>query len=157
MTMKNIPLRIRAMMKSYKISAPKLAERAGLPLPSVKSILHGQSNSPRKKTLQALAKAFNCQISEFEKSPDAPVEVRWNLYGHTLPSIGSILEEELVKNAIQVIREIAENKDLDLTGRDDLRQIYVDKLVNFAIDEGAKLNKTPAIDRVYANWLVGRE
>ncbi len=157
MIMTNVPLRIRAMMKAYKWSAPKLAERAGLPLPSIKSILHGQSHTPRAKTMQALAKAFNCPLSELEQSPEAPVNLKWSPRDVDLPAIGSIREEELVKTAIRVVDEIAAQKEFDLTGKDDLRQLYVNKLVDFAIDGITSSADIPKIDRVYANWLIGKE
>lgn len=154
--MNNIPLRIKAMMKEYKWSAPKLSERSGVPLPSLKSILHGQSKNPRKTTINALANAFNCEVSEFELAPDAPVEVRKRVSIEDVPVLEKAHEEELVKTAIFIIDEIAVKKGFELAGRDDLREAYVGKLMEFAL-ENSRPGEQPKIDRVYASWLVGQE
>ena len=55
--------KLRMLMQAHGLNGPRLAELAGIPLPSVKSILQGRSKSPRGDTLQALANVFNCSMS----------------------------------------------------------------------------------------------
>lgn len=155
--MSTIPLRIRKMLKAYEWSAPKLAKYSGVPLPSIKSILHGHSSNPRQKTLKALARAFNCSVADFNASPDAPVNVKKSGQFSEMPPLSKTKEEELVKAAICLVDEVARDKNFDLIGRDELKGIYVCKLVEFAMGRAENDDVETKVDKVYAQWLVGQE
>ena len=72
-----------------------------------------------------------------------------------VPVLQKEQEEVLVKMAINLVNELADKKGINLSGRDDLREVYVSKIVGFAL-ESAENEEDAQIDTVYASWLVGQ-
>ena len=45
-------------------SVPTTAKRSGLPIPTVKNIIYGNSQTHKKQTLEKLAHAFGCKVED---------------------------------------------------------------------------------------------
>lgn len=58
----NIGERIEAEMQKLEWSEGELARRAGINQPTVHRIIKGESKSPRRDNIEAIAKAFGCSV-----------------------------------------------------------------------------------------------
>lgn len=69
--------RLRAKMKDLGWSESELGRRAGVPQPTINRILSGESQSPRKKTLEPIAKALGVSPEWllFDGGKDEPREL----------------------------------------------------------------------------------
>ncbi len=145
-----IKCRLKEMMQMHKLSAPKLAARSGVPLGSIKSILNGQSQNPRATTLEALAKAFDCQIAQLlsENTIIDPANTATTRVA---------VEDFLFKAAIAKVEEITKNKGVSLEGRDEIKRRCVTKIYQYAMEKLDNQNSEPKIDNIYAQWVVDRE
>lgn len=147
--MSAIRYRLKEIMKANKVSAPKLAMRSGIPLGSIKSILNGLSKNPRASTLEALAKAFDCDIAIL-LSENAVVQQQ--------PSVQTIaIEDSLFKDAIEKVEEISRSKGISLEGQDELKKRCVTRIYQYAMERNKGKFTAPKIDNVYAEWVVERE
>lgn len=149
--MASISKRIKAYMNAHRWSAPQLAEYSGVPLPSIKSILYGHSTNPRASTLQALADAFSCPVTELLKEVDTGYVVIKPPVYESRPVLGN---EELVKAAIRMIDHAAIKLGIDLSDQEDLKTTCVEKLVAFAMECAKEYGQEARIDPVFARWLL---
>ncbi len=60
--MSQISVNLRALMKQKGWSMSRTAKMANLPLPTVRSIIYGQSKNQKQSTLSKIANAFECSI-----------------------------------------------------------------------------------------------
>lgn len=51
-------------IQNHGWSVPTTAKRSGLPLPTVKNIIYGNSLTHKKQTLEKLANAFGCKVED---------------------------------------------------------------------------------------------
>lgn len=56
--------KITEYMKAEKLSIAELERRAGLSIHSVRNILKGRIKKPSAQSLQAIAEALNCSLSD---------------------------------------------------------------------------------------------
>ena len=60
--MSQISANLRTLMKQKGWSMSRTAKMANLPLPTVRSIIYGQSKNQKQSTLSKIANAFECSI-----------------------------------------------------------------------------------------------
>jgi hypothetical protein len=141
--------RVKELMKAHNLSAPMLAERAGVPLGSIKNIVSGTSRSPRGAMLEALAKAFDCDIASL-LSESAPLKP-------SASKQATHIEDHVFKAAITKVEELTTQKGVSLEGKDELKRRCVTRIYQYAMDRAKEQNAEPKIDNVYAEWVVERE
>ena len=130
-------------MKALKFSAPKLSDRSGVPLPSIKSILNGKSQDPRISTLTALADALNCSVTDLiggktseEAQPFADHEYR----------------DRIFRAVIEMVDQVAVDKGIRLQDNHAMRKSCIERLFTYSYHT-LKDKDEIMIDRVYAEWV----
>lgn len=68
--MSQISLNLKNLMKERGWSMKHTAEMAELPLPTLRSIIYGQSKNQKQTTLSKIAKAFQCSIDSLSTESD---------------------------------------------------------------------------------------
>ncbi len=147
--MNQIAHKLKSKMKDNKLTMQALADKSGVPFSSIKSIIQGRSKSPRGNTLQALAEAFDCDISDFtnsETSAEPSVEII-----EVLPTVDKI---SLFKEAINVFDAVAKENNVSFKENHHLRDKCINQLFDFAIEKLETHNSLPTIDRSFAQWLI---
>lgn len=61
--------RINAIRKAKKISIDELCERSGVPKGTLSKITAGITSNPTLDTVQAIAKALDCRLDDFDDPP----------------------------------------------------------------------------------------
>lgn len=143
--MTNVGLKLKTMMKERKLSAPKLAERSGVPLGSIKSIINGVSKSPRAVTLEALARAFDCNITDFLSNGPASLNQE---------ELSDKAKDGLIKECLKIVEEIAENEGISFVDNDERKLTCAKKAYNYAIEKFEEGERPLQPDRVYTMWVV---
>lgn len=71
---KRLSIKLGELMRLNNMSLEELAERSGLPLPTVRNLYYGKVDDPKVSTLLAISKVFNtsinCLVGECHHTPD---------------------------------------------------------------------------------------
>lgn len=134
-------------MKALKLSAPKLSDRSGVPLPSIKSILSGKSQDPRISTLAALAAALNCSVEDLIKEQLTEKELATDDHEY---------RDRIFRAVIAMVDEVALDKGVNLKDKHQLRKNCIEKLFAYSYHT-LKDKENIEIDRVYAEWVFNAE
>ncbi|MDA0967322.1 MAG: helix-turn-helix transcriptional regulator [Proteobacteria bacterium] len=139
-----VSVRLKRLMKENKMSAPKLSKASGVPVPSIKSILSGQSQNPRGSTLTSLSQALNCTIPELLSD-----EVITNNEPIIDDDINHISADEIFLQILNIIDKIAQDKQIDLSNNHDFKKNCAKRI----FDNTFKSENNKSIDPVYAEWV----
>jgi hypothetical protein len=63
-------------IQNHGWSVPTTAKRSGLPIPTVKNIIYGHSQTHKKQTLEKLAHAFGCKVEDLNDYSENPATPR---------------------------------------------------------------------------------
>ena len=119
--------RINAIRKERKISIDELCARSGVPKGTLSKITAGITTNPTLDTVQAIARALNCRLDDFDD---------------TLPKTNNT--PSISNEALQVARDYS---DLDNPGKRAVRVTLDDQTQR--VREEAKKN---AADFIYLPW-----
>jgi len=119
------------------------AERAGIPHPTIKSIIYGKSNNQRIATLEKLAKVFGCSIS------DLVGDVVYSNDDKINPE--SKIDPELFKECLDAVEMFLKKKNLEI--QKEKLMIALENLFSLFIK---KKNKGLAysIDDETIEWII---
>lgn len=98
---------LRSRMKEKRLTAKALAHITGVKESTIHNLTTGRSKNPTLKNLKALAKAFQCTVSELvgeeegygiSPSEDVNTNAGWNhqLYVDTLLTVGKLLGNQKI-------------------------------------------------------------
>lgn len=106
----NIGERIEAEMQKREWSEGELARRAGINQPTVHRIIKGESKSPRRDNVEAIAKAFGCSVE-------------WLWTGVGVAPLGSRSEAAPTSSAAKVLEMLEKHgKGLGAAAREKILQ-----------------------------------
>jgi len=137
-----VSARLRELMKENKMSAPKLSKASGVPVPSIKSILRGQSQNPRGTTLTCLSRALNCTIPELLS--DEPIGKK-----QQQDEINHECADEAFIQILRIIDKVAKEKNINLSKHSSFKKQCAKRI----FDNTFKSDKSASIDPVYAEWV----
>lgn len=149
--MSAIKFRLKEMMALHDIKISALARAAEIPRDSIKSILQGKSKNPRGTTLEALSRAFNCDIGELISETPITRTKKPERVEHDQD-----IEDSLFKEALEIVDEITRINKISFEGQDKLRGKCVSSVYQYAMERSKKLSVPPTIDPVYAEWVISR-
>jgi transcriptional regulator with XRE-family HTH domain len=142
-----VSMRLKELMKANKLSTPKLSASSGVPIPSIKSILSGQSKNPRGSTLISLSKALDCSVQDLMYETEVIVQKDANN-----PKIKDhITADEIFINILSIIDKIASEKNIDLSVHHEFKKQCAKRIFDNTINNAEKTNTS--IDPVYAEWV----
>ena len=144
-----VKYRLKELMKESKLSAPKLANASGVPLPSIKSILNGQSKNPKATTLIALSNALDCMISDLLSEHMKDVGETNN---EIVNDNASISADIIYLSILKLIDDIAMKKDIDISNNRKLKKKCADRIFTYVSSESHE-----TIDPVYVEWVLDSE
>jgi transcriptional regulator with XRE-family HTH domain len=113
------------------------AEKSGLPLPTIKSIIYGKSANQRITTLEKLAKAFDCNVGD--------------LIGDNEDANSEKLDLELFKECLDTVESYLTRNNLEFS-KDKTMKI-IDSLFSLAFRKKKK-NISYKADDETIDWII---
>lgn len=119
--------KVLEQIESHGWSVPTTAKRSGLPLPTVKNIIYGNSLTHKKQTLEKLANAFGCKIEDLnDYSESATKSVKTKKDSHDF---------EILDECFESIKSYIGRKNLSCSNKQLMK--LVDQLSSFVIKKRA--------------------
>lgn len=138
--------KLRNYLESTGLSVPALERKAGLKMNVARNILRGQSKKPTADTLQALANAMECEVSDLLgiKKESFTSEMKPADDGSPLMDRPQILQESL-----QSILKVINETESQVTLKQALQMLEEVYIYSVEID-------SPQIDEHFVKWFVKR-
>ena len=129
--------KVKEYIKDKGWSIVTTAQKSGIPLATVKSIIYGKSTNQKISTLEKLADAFDCNVSD--------------LTGETSNAKNQEIDFDLFKECMYRLEEYVSSKHLMLSEEKKMRT--VDNLFSLYIKK-KQHNNQYTIDDDTIDWMI---
>lgn len=127
-------------MKEKGWSIPTTAERSGVPVTTIKSILYGKSSTQRISTLEKLAKVFECSIDDLVAEEDKNKSLEKQR-----------LDKELFQKCLDAVESYMEEKSIRYD-KDKMMKI-IDSLFSLSLKKRSQ-KSSYEIDNATIEWIA---
>lgn len=129
--------RINEIRKEKKMSIDELCERSGVPKGTLSKITAGITTNPTLDTVQAIAKALNCRLDDFDDAPD-------------LRELFTSAERNMIKKyrALDTYGQDAVSAVLDCEHKRCVEQVAEQRPLEIAARTGVRLKRSDDLDSI---------
>lgn len=147
--MQAISKQIRTKLSETGLSVHALEKKAGLRPSAVQNIIYGRSKNPSVETIQAIARAFDCSISELLEDQEASNLSHEEIVAPEKPTINQhyLWNFDLYINTLKKMNDILKKKNINLPKEKTME--IAEEIYNYSL-KGNKDN----VDYHFAEWLI---